>query len=1838
MKLIKTIFLCVGLTFMSYVTFSQAAFQTETIFACATETSFSVEKNYNEICNNNCDDTSRGCPDSNCGNCDKYLEKLDASAPISLSSAISFRDQEIAFGIIIQVKDKTKHTITVTDPDWFGETVIREYSTRTEVECIGRLCLDRRCATRNPDHVRDYIIKRYKKNLDSYADITGKTIVAVKNAATESVSFSIPMKSNKKCRINFDGVGSLLICDEPVNPLGSEYQDFTLADEYFVELFRNGSWQRIQSGTGNPPSSLSLSISGLDFGSYQIRVRQLADCNGSEAWIQQGTVEVVPSCFNDNLASFRVGGAARELLPNFPNSYLIEATGTYPILLSGLSDFNEHYELSLDGEREYIRLNAEDRTITVLNDIGNIYKLFVSRKPGRETCLSSVPEDPNGNAILATITIMVNGEPLEVEDFCPVTLPDDLTGTTGEDEDNVFIAEIFPVEARSARRVIVKPGVVLSSGATLSLKVLKEDEGLPVSNESENFVMQKTYDDFGLMTGATMTYFDDMGRTEQNQYIDIRTGKFLTSEQTYDDYGRSMLSTLTAPVGENPEDIDCPGFSLQENGVVAFQKETNFARTVDNQALDEQDLTRGNAVAVGSGVDSPLGRYYSENSEEPLMAMTEFPFVQEVPRNDGTGEMLSSVPPGDYHRLGSTPDHVAITEQQRVDPDPTSIDNEFLGEYLAIFTEVFPDRLMIADSLRKSLSKVAFTDADGRESYTYTDQEGQTIISTLRLADGWLKAFDYFDTKGRMVAMVTPNGVRQYDEGISYADIDKTTYEYNFEGLLLASNEPDAGRSEYRYARDGRIRFSQNAAQRERGAFSYTNYDQAVRPIESGEFTPGSGSEYTWDSPQLLALLDLKGVVGEIPKSEGATNYVMTTSYDLPATLPDGYGSLNQGFVMGAVSYTQYAPDGEQPTISSYFSYDERGRTKWVLQDIRGLGVKQIQYNYTSTGEVKEVAYQRGQSDAYYHYYEYDADTRLSRVYSGIIAPIYDSQEEITNRNQLTHQAGYDYYLTGPLKEITLPQINQKQTYTYTVDGKLKGINWNTPSGLGQSETVEDDAFGMVLDYHANDYQSAAISPSPLAVGKPDQYSGSIKAQQWHSPVDGNQTKVYAYEYDQRQQLTSAQFGSVSPSNGGGQGEVFNSTNDYHVEISDYDENGNIKALVRNRENGQVLHDLSYYYTPNKNKLDSVYEGGKLFGKYEYDKIGRLIYRWEGNQSFYYDYNVMDLVTGVYRDQAMTQPILINHYDEKGFRLSKTAYDTSNYQPTFRTWYVRDVSGAEMSVYVENLRAESEPVPYEVPIWGASRLGFYRSVEQMNLYEFKDHLSNVRTVIGAAETVNYLATMEDARESEEAPYFELTKVVTVASHLNHTADVNASKAVRINNVLDADKNPIGAGQTLSVFTGDTIRAKVYAKYEDFNNSSNTALPLLADYLSTTFRETLPLEGANNVFGAIDQPSFLSMATVGTFNDQQPRMYLNYMLFSHDFELLDYGFDQVTEAARIPTDGTLLESHPFEELNLEIPISQPGFLYVYVSNENQENVTAYFDDLSVDHTLSPVTFATDYYPFGLPMAGREHNSNGYRKGYQGEWTENDEETGEVQFQLRMYSPILGRFLTVDPERQFASGYVGMGNNPVIATDPTGGRSPIYDQDGNFLGVDSEGFTGDILIMDENTFNLLGGNGLDHDVAMSAGTLIRKAGLSPEAAANVFTHVLGQMIDAPNAQSFVDNLYNGSVSTFNTTDYRDLSGQFNDPYVGGSLAYTQLVDGQIKVSANIRDYSVFGTVEDVQNILGVHEYYGHGVLGIGKNNGHSKAYELQFQHHTYHKTTRYFRNYMERSHAKYVSEGN
>jgi len=112
-----------------------------------------------------------------------------------------------------------------------------------------------------------------------------------------------------------------------------------------------------------------------------------------------------------------------------------------------------------------------------------------------------------------------------------------------------------------------------------------------------------------------------------------------------------------------------------------------------------------------------------------------------------------------------------------------------------------------------------------------------------------------------------------------------------------------------------------------------------------------------------------------------------------------------------------------------------------------------------------------------------------------------------------------------------------------------------------------------------------------------------------------------------------------------------------------------------------------------------------------------------------------------------------------------------------------------------------------------------------------------------------------------------------------------------------------------------------------------------------------------------------------------------------------------------------------------------------------NVMAVINDRKADTTIGAnkgynavVISATDYFPFGMVIDSRSYTSALYRYGFNGK--ENDKETGEQDYGMRIYDPRGSIFLSIDPisyKYPFYSPYIFAGNSPIQAVD-LDGREP------------------------------------------------------------------------------------------------------------------------------------------------------------------------------------------------------
>ena len=105
----------------------------------------------------------------------------------------------------------------------------------------------------------------------------------------------------------------------------------------------------------------------------------------------------------------------------------------------------------------------------------------------------------------------------------------------------------------------------------------------------------------------------------------------------------------------------------------------------------------------------------------------------------------------------------------------------------------------------------------------------------------------------------------------------------------------------------------------------------------------------------------------------------------------------------------------------------------------------------------------------------------------------------------------------------------------------------------------------------------------------------------------------------------------------------------------------------------------------------------------------------------------------------------------------------------------------------------------------------------------------------------------------------------------------------------------------------------------------------------------------------------------------------------------------------------------------------------IGEENYQQL--YFFKSIYSLSYDEICYVNEFLDLGL--GGRAFDKGENKYGYQGKYSEEDDETGWNEFDLRMYNPQTGVWSGVDPMDEFASPYIGMGANPVNLTDPSGG---------------------------------------------------------------------------------------------------------------------------------------------------------------------------------------------------------
>ena len=681
--------------------------------------------------------------------------------------------------------------------------------------------------------------------------------------------------------------------------------------------------------------------------------------------------------------------------------------------------------------------------------------------------------------------------------------------------------------------------------------------------------------------------------------------------------------------------------------------------------------------------------------------------------------------------------------------------------------------------------------------------DGGTILKTTNGGSSWvsltnngikwtnnnLKTVYFRDHNNGLIAGVNNTILQTYDAGGTFEVVNKpgltgqstinALVENGEDKVLIVSSGKQLENytdifaeysSRFWYDELGRLIISQNAKQLKKGAgaYSYSIYDALGKITEVGEITnrPVPTAAMTHNNTSLASWI-----------AGGTKTEINRTYYNYAVFSVPG---LNQENLRNRISSVTYQDiEGVKYDFATHYSYDIHGNVDVLIQDnpaLVNLGqrYKKVGYEYDLlSGNVNQVVYQKGEPDAFYHQYTYDADNRITIAMTSTDGIIWEQD------------AKYFYSDHGPLARVEIgDQKVQGVDYAYTIQGWMKGVNSTTLNetreiGHDGSDLVNNlhaqiarDEYAYELGYFKNDYQAisssddkfrASMTGSEIEADTRDMYNGNISSMVTsvrQFMQGGASPLANSYQYDQLNRLSNVTTYSdpnvVASNQWGAQGTKQLA---YGASYS-YDANGNLQTLKRNADvnthsDNTGMDNLSYIYENkangydrNTNKLVAVLDAtdnsnnsavdaygdlkpgqqynvnDRAMNNYQYDEIGNLV-KDQQEEIYNIEWTVSGKVKRIERNADSKKPDLVFGYDATGNRVYKivkprTGSGLMASTEWKTTYYTRDASGNQMAVYevnpvVENGIVNEEYRVVEFNIFGSSRLGVKNVPEDKSL-------------------------------------------------------------------------------------------------------------------------------------------------------------------------------------------------------------------------------------------------------------------------------------------------------------------------------------------------------------------------------------------------------------------------------------------------------------------------------------------------------------------------------------------
>jgi len=699
----------------------------------------------------------------------------------------------------------------------------------------------------------------------------------------------------------------------------------------------------------------------------------------------------------------------------------------------------------------------------------------------------------------------------------------------------------------------------------------------------------------------------------------------------------------------------------------------------------------------------------------------------------------------------------------------------------------------------------------------------------------------------------------------------------------------------------------------------------------------------------------------------------------------------------------------------------------------------------------------------------------------------YDNGHLMSVRQKINNGPwmGLQYLLYDDLGRVSSkvladgPATGFHEDYTYNVRGWLNSINADYVDGTVQPG-IFGPYFGEKITYDKG-FESRL-------------YNGNIAGIEWKGGSAGARKQFYGYAYDPLNRLNHAEYGIWDPLTST---YIQNNVNEINYTASGitYDDNGNLQAMAQkgplnDPASSGIIYDnmdvLDYSYKPFSNQLDHVHDALNVTDPKNRPSTPDFRDNNTGTGDYDYDVNGNTILD---RNKGINNPITYSLFnkpltiDINGNTIEFT-YDAMGQQ--LRKTITPSGGIPEYWSYMDGFVWKNDDLQYIQNEEGRARLRTSTGTDFDYDYFIKDHLSNVRTVVGT-QAIRYTPPNDDnsdvdpagramrmapgvAPAAEEPHTYEATMEIASANvegllwdNLDDVRDTKPGstnpqdlQAARLN-ASDSNRS-IGTALMLRVMTGDqfTLDASTFYDVDCDTGSRLTGEELANALLMTlsggTINSTTPVsevpENLDIIKRAYSGEEFANV--INSLQNQnidplKPKSFLNYVVFDENMKVM------VDQSGVLQTTGN--GQWTAVSMSGGLSIKQPGYLTVFTSSKASTNT--FWDQIKLVQYKGAVLEENHYYPFGLTLSinsavAAEKNS------YKLTTKELQDEFGLnwYNFGARGYDMQTGRWLQHDllsEKIPSITPYNYVQNNPVRRTDPSGmGDGEFeseYDKSGN-----------------------------------------------------------------------------------------------------------------------------------------------------------------------------------------------